>query len=60
MWTLQNVKCEPPNHAFTYKMFQGENVSSSKGKVVVEVKTVAADVHVVDINVIIRSRLTED
>jgi hypothetical protein len=41
-------------------MFQGENVSSSKGKVVVEVKTVAADVHVVDINVIIRSRLTED
>jgi len=19
MWTFQNVKCEPPNHAFTYQ-----------------------------------------
>jgi hypothetical protein len=43
MWTLQNVKCEPPNHVFTYKLFQGENVSSSKGKVVVEVKTITSN-----------------
>jgi hypothetical protein len=41
-------------------MFKGKNASSSKGKVVVEVKIVTANVHVVDINVVIRSIITKD
>jgi hypothetical protein len=31
-------------------MFEGKNASSSKGKMVVEVKTTIAYVHVIDIN----------
>ncbi len=60
MWTFQNVKCEPPNHVFTHKMLQGKNLSSSKGKVVVEVKTITTNVHVVNIDVATRSRIKKD
>jgi hypothetical protein len=42
------------------KMFQWKNASSSKGKVVVDVKIVTVDANVVDVNVVIRSRITKD
>jgi hypothetical protein len=39
-------------------MFQGKNASSSKGKVVTKVKIVIANVNVVNINVVIRNKIT--
>jgi hypothetical protein len=36
------------------KMFQGKNVSSSKGKTTVEVKTIIANVNVINVNVVVQ------
>jgi hypothetical protein len=36
------------------KMLQGKNASSSKGKMIVEVKTIIANVNVIDIIVVVQ------
>lgn len=49
-----------PNFAKMQKLFQRKNASTSKGQMVVEVKTIIVDVNVVDINVATRSIITKD
>ncbi len=49
-----------PKFAKMQKMFQVKNASSSKGKIIVEVKTIIANVNVVDVNLTTRSRITKD
>jgi hypothetical protein len=49
-----------PKFAEMEKMFQGKNASSSKGKVIVEVKTVTTNVNLVDVNVVTRSIIIKD
>jgi hypothetical protein len=41
-------------------MFQGKNASSLERKMVVEIKTIAIYVNVVDVNVATRSIITKD
>jgi hypothetical protein len=41
-----------------HEMFQGENASTSNGKVVVDVKTTTTKVNVVDVNVATKSIIT--
>ncbi len=42
------------------KMFQGKNASSSEGKTIAEIKTIIANVNVVDVNVATISKIIED
>jgi hypothetical protein len=41
-------------------MFQGKNASSSEGKTIAEIKTIIANVNVVDVNVATISKIIED
>jgi hypothetical protein len=41
-------------------MFQGKNASSSKGKSIVEIKTIIANVNVIDVNVVTISKIIKD
>jgi hypothetical protein len=41
-------------------MFQGKNASSSEGKSIVEIKTIIANVNVIDVNVVTISKIIKD
>jgi hypothetical protein len=49
-----------PKFVETQKMFQGKNASSLDKKIVVEVKTIIADMNVVNVNVATRSKIIKD
>jgi hypothetical protein len=40
------------------KMFQGENASTSYGKMVIDVKIITTSVNVVDVNVVTINKIT--
>ncbi len=48
------------DYAEMQKMFQGKNASSSEGKAIVEIKTIIANVNVIDVNVAKISKIIED
>ncbi len=41
------------------KMFQGKSASTSNGKMVADVKTITNKMNALDVNVVLRSRITE-
>jgi hypothetical protein len=41
-------------------IFQGKNASSSKGKMVGKVKTITTNVNVININIVIRSKIIKN
>jgi hypothetical protein len=49
-----------PKFVEMQKMFRGKNASSLDGKITTKVKIIIADVNLVDVNVVTRSKIIKD